>query len=192
MAGEKGFERRDAIGQGVKGSLIMGGIGSILSGVQNSLAKQNIGAMGVITRTGGTVAIFAAMGGSFMFVRNASANLREKDDHWNPTIGGFVAGAILGTRFRTMPSVIGYGAALAVTLGVFDYSGGSLKAMFRDPGIDEVERKEALRKSRRRPIEEAIEHIGEGRGIYGPGYEDRRRERLTEKYGIDFTNVERR
>jgi len=38
------------------------------------------------------------MGGSYMFVRNASANLREKEDHWNPTIGGFVAGAILGTR----------------------------------------------------------------------------------------------
>jgi len=57
MAGEH-FERRDAIGQGVKGSLIMGGVGSIMSGVQNSLAKQNIGALGVLTRTGGTIAIF--------------------------------------------------------------------------------------------------------------------------------------
>jgi hypothetical protein len=38
------------------------------------------------------------MGGSYMFVRHAAANLREKDDFWNPTIGGFVAGAILGTR----------------------------------------------------------------------------------------------
>jgi len=42
--------------------------------------------------------VIAAMGGSYMFVRNAAANLRAKDDHWNPTIGGFVAGAILGTR----------------------------------------------------------------------------------------------
>lgn len=33
-----------------------------------------------------------------MFIRNAAANLREKDDHWNPALGGFVAGAILGTR----------------------------------------------------------------------------------------------
>lgn len=40
----------------------------------------------------------AAMGGSYMFVRNAAANLREKDDHWNPTIAGFVSGAVLGTR----------------------------------------------------------------------------------------------
>ena len=67
---------------------------------------------------------------------------------------------------RTMPSVIGYGAALAISLGVFDYSGGSLKVMFRDPNIDEVERKEILRKNRRRPIEEAIENVGEGRGMF--------------------------
>lgn len=29
-------------------------------------------------------------------------------------------------------------------------------------------------------------------GIYPAGYEDRRRAKLTKKYGIDFTNVERR
>jgi hypothetical protein len=44
----------------------------------------------------------AAMGGSYMFFRNAAANLREKEDSWNPTIGGFIAGAILGTRCMTL------------------------------------------------------------------------------------------
>jgi hypothetical protein len=58
MSEEKRFERRDAIGEGVKGALIMGGIGAIVSGVQNSLQKQNVGALGVLTRTGGTIAIF--------------------------------------------------------------------------------------------------------------------------------------
>jgi hypothetical protein len=43
------------------------------------------------------------MGGSYMFTRNAAANLREKEDFWNPTIGGFVAGAILGTRCMQSP-----------------------------------------------------------------------------------------
>ncbi|KAA8894284.1 hypothetical protein FN846DRAFT_923096 [Sphaerosporella brunnea] len=191
MSEEVRFQRRDAIGQGVRGTLIMGGVGAIVSGVQNSLQKQNVGAFGVLTRTGGTIAIFSAMGGSYMFVRNAAANLREKDDSWNPAIGGFVAGAILGTRFRTMPAVLGYGAGLAVTLGVFDWCGGSLKGLFHARG-DEVARKEQLRQLRRRPFEETIADVGEGRGIYGPGYEDRRRERLAEKYGIDFTNVERR
>lgn len=38
------------------------------------------------------------MGGSYMFFRNAAANLREKDDSLNTMIGGFIAGGIMGTR----------------------------------------------------------------------------------------------
>jgi len=192
MSEQKRFERRDALGLGVKGALIVGGVGTMLSGVQNSLAKQNVGVFGVITRTGGTIGTFAAMGGSYMFFRNAAANLREKEDSWNPAIGGFIAGAILGTRFRTMPSVVGYGAGLAVLLGAFDYSGGSLKGFFKGSNFDELDRKEQLRNNRRKPIQETIEELGEGRGIRGPGYEERRRERLADKYGTDFSNVEPR
>jgi hypothetical protein len=40
----------------------------------------------------------AAMGGTYEFVSTASANLREKDDSWNPSIGGFFAGSIMGLR----------------------------------------------------------------------------------------------
>ena len=89
----------------------------------------------------------------------------------------------------------------AVVLGAYDYTGGSLKGTSKDPEIDEFERKELLRKNRRRPIEQTISEIGEGRGayytrtfvygqltrrgIYGPGYDERRRERIKVKYGID-------
>lgn len=38
------------------------------------------------------------MGGTYEFVKTASANLREKEDHWNVAIGGFFSGAILGLR----------------------------------------------------------------------------------------------
>jgi hypothetical protein len=38
------------------------------------------------------------MGGTYEFVKNASANLREKDDHYNVALGGFFSGAILGLR----------------------------------------------------------------------------------------------
>ena len=38
------------------------------------------------------------MGGAYEFTKNASANLREKDDAWNPTFGGFFAGTMLGLR----------------------------------------------------------------------------------------------
>jgi hypothetical protein len=40
--------------------------------------------------------IVAAMGGAYEFCKNASANLREKDDALNQAFGGFVAGSMLG------------------------------------------------------------------------------------------------
>jgi hypothetical protein len=38
------------------------------------------------------------MGGVFEFAKCASANLREKEDTYNSTIGGFLAGSVLGLR----------------------------------------------------------------------------------------------
>lgn len=43
--------------------------------------------------TGSTVAV----GASHAFTAAAAANLREKNDSWNPAIGGFFSGAVLGT-----------------------------------------------------------------------------------------------
>jgi len=65
---------------------------------------------------------------------------------------------------RSMPAIIGYGAGLAIVMSAFDYTGGSLFGYARDPTVDEYDRKEALRKNRRRPIQETIEELGEGRG----------------------------
>jgi hypothetical protein len=92
-----------------------------------------------------------------------------------------------------------------VILGAFDYSGGSLRGYTEDESVDQVGKKEFLRKNRRIPVEQTIAELGEGRGkqhfvnshhsrltntgIYGPGYEERRRERLKAKYGYDLTGV---
>lgn len=38
------------------------------------------------------------MGGTYSFVRTASANLRETNDTYNTALGGFFAGSILGLR----------------------------------------------------------------------------------------------
>jgi len=108
---------KDAIGATVKAGMITTGAGLFVSAIQNTLTRQNVGSMGVLTRTGGTVAVFGgschvvsghggqsltenkgAMGGAFEFAKSASANLREKDDAWNPAIGGFFAGSVLGLR----------------------------------------------------------------------------------------------
>ena len=44
-----------------------------------------------------TIAI-VSVGAAYSFTRAATANLREKDDHWNATIGGFVGGAVGGLK----------------------------------------------------------------------------------------------
>ena len=106
---------------------------------------------------------------------------------------------------------MGYGAALSVVLAAFTYTGGKLTGYERDPTVDEVSRKEFLRKNRRRPVDEIVNELGEGRGmcwtcddvqsrffchgsqllmyistgIHAPGYEERRAQRIKANYGID-------
>ncbi|KAF2814048.1 uncharacterized protein BDZ99DRAFT_436772 [Mytilinidion resinicola] len=190
MASEsRPYHPQDAISTTLRATMVTTGAGALVAGVQNTLAKQNIGAMGVLTRSGGTIAVYAAMGASYAFAKTASANLREKNDSLNSAIGGFFAGSMMGLKIRSTPAIIGYGACLAVILGTFDYAGGSLTGYTEGPEVDQVAKKEFLRKNRRIPVEQTIAELGEGRGIYGAGYEERRRERLREKYGVDFTGV---
>jgi hypothetical protein len=75
-----------------------------------------------------------------------------------------LSGWLIGHVVRSIPAVLGYGAGLAVLMGTFDYTGGKLEGYSKDPDVDEFDRKEYLRKNRRRPIQETIEELGEGRG----------------------------
>ncbi|KAL2216211.1 NADH-ubiquinone oxidoreductase [Thermoascus aurantiacus ATCC 26904] len=181
---EKVYQPKDAIAAALKTTMLTGGIGLFASAVQNTLVKENVGPWGVFVRSGSTIGIFAAMGGTYEFVKTASANLREKEDHWNVTLAGFFSGSILGLRVRTFPAVLGYGAALATTLGAFEYT-GALWGYGKEKDEDKFERLEKLRKAYRTPAEETIAELGEGRGIYAPGYAERRRERIKQAYGID-------
>ena len=65
---------------------------------------------------------------------------------------------------RTFPAVLGLGAGLAVAVAVFDYTGGSLWGWKRYLERDEYEHKEMLRTTRRRPLQETLDQLGEGRG----------------------------
>jgi len=185
MAQEEQYHPKDAIKAAMNGTLVTGSAGLLVSAVQNTLSKRNVNWSGVFTKSGGTIAVFAAMGGTYEFARFAAANLRERDDSLNPAIGGFLAGNILGLRFGTTPAVLGFGAMTAIVMGAYDYGGAALTGYKKDPEVDEFERKQALRKNRRIPIEQTVAEIGEGRGIYGPGYDERRRQRIKETYGID-------
>ncbi|KAK3708181.1 hypothetical protein LTR37_011685 [Vermiconidia calcicola] len=183
------YQPKDAVGNAIRATGVTTIAGLFVSTIQNTLTKQNVGAWGVFARTGGTIAVFAAMGGSYEFFKCASANLREKDDARNSSLGGFVAGTMLGLRFRSAPAVLGYGTGLAVILGAFTYTGGHLQGYGRDPNVDEVSRKEYMRKNRRRPVEDTVHELGEGRGVYAPGYVERRAQRIWEEYGVDVTKA---
>lgn len=132
-----------------------------------------------------TVVIAAATGISYVFVRNVTSNLREKDDAYGSALGGFVAGSIVGIKGRTVASVLGMGAFTAVLTGVMTHTGGSLKGGHQDLDADVKGQKDAHRKNYRSPIEQTIAELGEGRGIHGPGYAERRKERIKANYGIE-------
>jgi len=52
------YHPKDAVGAALKTTTITGVAGGLVSGIQNTLTKQNIGAMGVFTRTGSTIATY--------------------------------------------------------------------------------------------------------------------------------------
>ncbi|KAI1756113.1 hypothetical protein F4782DRAFT_320751 [Xylaria castorea] len=190
LAEERPFHSKDAVKSGLQGALVGGGAGLFFSAIQNSLAKQHVGAWGVFTRTGGTIASLTVLSTVYCFSKDATANLREKDDTFNTTVAAFLGGAALGLKTGRMPRILGFGAAFSVVMTAFDFTGGSLRGKRTEvPEMDEYERKEYLRKNRRRPIEETIADVGEGRGIQPLGYEERRRERLQKKYGVEIKPV---
>lgn len=70
-------------------------------------------------------------------------------------------------KVGTTPAVLGYSAGAAIIMGVFNFTGGRFTGFEKDPELDEFERKQQMRKNRRRPIEETIAELGEGRGKMG-------------------------
>ncbi|KAH9880122.1 hypothetical protein J1614_002148, partial [Plenodomus biglobosus] len=190
------FHPRDALSNTASTALQTTAVGAIVAGVQNTLRKQNVGAMGILTRSGGLIALYGAdladfcgsVGAAYQFTLDVTSNLRQKDDCYSEAIAGFAGGACLGVARRSLPFMLGAGAATSVVMTAFRYTNGlrgvgDIRDQVDDDG--EVERREELKKIRRRPLSETIEQLGEGRGIYAPGYEERRRQRLLVKYGVD-------
>ncbi|KAJ4313998.1 hypothetical protein N0V94_006682 [Neodidymelliopsis sp. IMI 364377] len=179
------FHQRDTLANTSASALQTTAVGAVLAGVQNTLRKQNVGAMGIISRSGGVIALFAASGAAYQFTLDASANLQQKDDCWNEAYAGFAAGACTGIYKRSLPFMLGAGACFSVAMTAFRYTSGLRGGASGELDDEEIERREAMKKLRRRPLSETLEQLGEGRGIYGPGYEERRRQRIMDRYGID-------
>jgi hypothetical protein len=54
------FHPRDAISNTASTTLQTTAVGAVVAGVQNTLRKQNVGAMGILTRSGGVIALYGA------------------------------------------------------------------------------------------------------------------------------------
>ena len=55
------YQPKDAVGAAIKATAITAAAGAFVSTIQNTLTKQNVGAFGIFTRTGGTIAIFGIL-----------------------------------------------------------------------------------------------------------------------------------
>ena len=55
------YKPKNAIGDMVTATMIMGGAGLTLSAVQTTLTRQNVGAWAVFTRTGGAIGLFGTV-----------------------------------------------------------------------------------------------------------------------------------
>ncbi|KJA29434.1 hypothetical protein HYPSUDRAFT_32893 [Hypholoma sublateritium FD-334 SS-4] len=117
------YEPKPAIQYASRVTLQAAGVGFAMSAIQNALGQHSHGAMGVFTRTGGTIGFFAAMGASFAFTEAYVANLREKNDALNGTAGGCAAGFLAGVRSRSIPMALAGCAMLGATMGAYEYSG---------------------------------------------------------------------
>ncbi|KAK0564375.1 hypothetical protein OC861_004315 [Tilletia horrida] len=124
------YEGKDAFGAGVSGALQAGAAGLLVSSVQNALQTHNAGAMGVFTRTGSTIAIMAAMGGTFAYADSLTANIRESNDALNAAAGGCAAGLVMGASSRSAPTMLFGCLGLGALMGTFQAAGKNLAGPF--------------------------------------------------------------
>ncbi|SPO05206.1 related to NADH-ubiquinone oxidoreductase 21.3 kDa subunit [Cephalotrichum gorgonifer] len=185
---EAPYQAKDALKEGLKCGALGAGSGLFFAAMRTSLSHKNLGLLGVF-KFGQTIGITTLALGALGFTHAAAANIREKDDAWNAAIAGGVGGSIAGLVSHQMPKVVGAGAGLAIVLGVFEYTGGRFDGYLNRREEDAFDRRQRMLTQRRRPLEETIADVGEGRGICPPGYEERRRERIKEKYGWDINPV---
>ncbi|TFY80775.1 hypothetical protein EWM64_g3246 [Hericium alpestre] len=121
------FEAKPTTRVAAQAGLQAGIIGAFASAVQNALGTHAHGASGFLTRTGGTIGFFAAMGATYAATEAIVANQREKEDALNGVVGGCAAGFLAGLRARSLPVAVASCAVLGAVVGTFDYGGQTLQ-----------------------------------------------------------------
>lgn len=55
---DENYHPKDAIAGAIRATMITAGAGAFVSTIQNTLTRQNRGALGFLTKTGGTIGVF--------------------------------------------------------------------------------------------------------------------------------------
>ncbi|KAI9283379.1 hypothetical protein BY458DRAFT_496353 [Sporodiniella umbellata] len=127
---------KDCLADSANTAAIAGGIGLVVSAMQNTIQKHHAGARGVITRTGGTIAFFAAMGGIFTLGECVAKDIRKEDDAINAGIGGCAAGFLAGIKTHSFGKMLLGCAAIGGTMYTYEAS-GQLKGQFANKTREE-------------------------------------------------------
>ncbi|KAH8174815.1 Mitochondrial import inner membrane translocase subunit Tim17 family protein [Sarocladium implicatum] len=181
------YVAHDTINETGKSAIVGFGSGLLAASVQNALSRRNVGAFSVFTRGAPLIGIATFAPAAYTFVSRTAMNLREEESSLAAALGGFACGGVLGLPYRRLPIVMGLGGFVGAMAGTLHLFGGRIDTHRVEE--DEFARKEILRRTTRLPVEQTIAELGEGPEIRGPGYEERRRERLKEKFGVEINPV---
>ena len=55
------YQPKDAVKAAITGTLVTGTAGALVAAVENSLSKRNVGAWGILTKSGGTIGTFGML-----------------------------------------------------------------------------------------------------------------------------------
>ncbi|KAI8379158.1 uncharacterized protein BYT42DRAFT_567765 [Radiomyces spectabilis] len=145
--------QNDCIANAGKTAAISGGLGLVVSAMQNTVQKHTEGAKGVVTRTGGTIAFFAAMGGIFTVTECLAKDIRGEDDPVNAAIGGCAAGLLAGVRTHSVAKMCAACAGIGSTMFAYEYSGTLKGTMADKTAAEKKEFRDSFFKSYKKPEE---------------------------------------
>ncbi|KAI9275473.1 Tim17/Tim22/Tim23/Pmp24 family-domain-containing protein [Phascolomyces articulosus] len=129
-------DNKDCLYEAGKTTVIAGSLGLVVSAMQNTVQKHKEGAKGVFTRTGGTIGIFAAMGGIFAITECATKGIRGEDDALNAGIAGCAAGLAAGIKTHSIAKMCAACAGVGATMFAYEYS-GELKGSMAGKTLEE-------------------------------------------------------
>ncbi|KAG0006607.1 hypothetical protein BGZ65_006104 [Modicella reniformis] len=126
------YHAKTPVKEGIQAGAIGAGVGLLVSAVQNSFGSHSQGAMGIFTRTGHTISVFAAMAGVFAATDSVVANVRETKDAWNSAAAGCATGLVAGGFQRNPQTMVLGCVGMGTMMGIFDLSGNTLKGKYAE------------------------------------------------------------